>query len=129
MVVFAYTIVWVLLSIRAKNEYVSTVRKRLASRRLDLDSLRINVSEAGTIRVLEETSQSSNPRQAVYALTLLAEAPGYRLEKLLSTLADSTLPEVRGKVYELAKQRSMRTLYENALANCAPRDSVTMRRW
>ena len=54
--VFAYTLIWIFLSIRAKNEYVSTVRKRLASRRLDLDSLRINVSEAGTIRVLEEAS-------------------------------------------------------------------------
>ena len=28
---------------------------------------------------------------------------------------DSTLPEVRGKVYELAKQRGLRNLYENAL--------------
>ena len=30
-------------------------------------------------------------------------------------LVDSTLPEVRGKVYELAKQRGLRNLYENAL--------------
>jgi AAA family ATP:ADP antiporter len=116
IVVFAYTIFWVFLSIRAKNEYVSTVRKRVASRRLDLDSLRINVSEAGTIRMLEETAQANNPRQAVYALTLLAEAPRYRLDRQLSALVDSPLPEVRGKVYELAKQRGMRTLYDNSLA-------------
>ena len=113
--VFAYTIVWVYLSLRAKSEYVSTVRKRLATRRLDLDSLRVNVSEAGTIRVLEEASELNNPRQAVYALTLLSEAPRYNIEKRLTRLVDSTLPEVRGKVYELAKQRGFRTLYENAL--------------
>ncbi len=113
--VFAYTIGWVYLSMRAKSEYVATVRKRLESRRLDLDSLRVNVSEAGTIRVLEEASELNNPRQAVYALTLLSEAPRYNLEKRLTRLVDSTLPEVRGKVYELAKQRGLRNLYENAL--------------
>ena len=116
IVVFAYTIVWVFLSIRAKNEYVATVRKRLASRRLDLDSLRINVNEAGTMRLLEETTESSNPRQAVYALSLLGEASKYPLEKHLVKLVDSTFPEVRGKVYELAMQRGIRSLYENALA-------------
>lgn len=114
--VFAYTIVWIFLSIRAKNEYVSTVRKRLASRRLDLDSLRINVNEAGTIRLLEETTESDNARQAVYGLSLLAEATKYPLEKRLVKLVDSKFPEVRGKVYEFAKQRGVRTLYDNALA-------------
>jgi AAA family ATP:ADP antiporter len=114
--VFGYTIIWVFLSLRAKKEYVSTVRKRLATRRLDLDSLRINVNEAGTMRLLEETSESSNPRQAVYALSLLGDASKYPLEKRLVKLVDSTFPEVRGKVYELAKQRGIRDLYENALA-------------
>jgi AAA family ATP:ADP antiporter len=116
LAVMAYTIVWVFLSLRAKKEYISTVRKRIASRRLDLDSLRVNVSDAATVRLLEETTESENPRQAVYALSLLAEAPRYPLQKRLEKLVDSTLPEVRGEVYEIAKQREIRTLYENALA-------------
>ena len=48
-------------------------------------------------------------------MSLLSEAPRYNLEKRLTRLVDSTLPEVRGKVYELAKQRGLRNLYENAL--------------
>lgn len=116
IVVFGYSLVWIVLSVRAKNEYVSTVRKRLASRRLDLDSLRINVNEAGTIRLLEQTTEANNARQAVYALSLLAEVPNYAMEKRLVKLVDSTLPEVRGKVYEVAKQRNIRSLYDNAVA-------------
>ena len=59
LAVIAYTIVWVFLSLRAKNEYVSTVRKRIASRRLDLESLRVNVSDAATVRLLEEATEST----------------------------------------------------------------------
>lgn len=113
--VFAYTLVWILLSLRAKSEYVATVRKRLASRRLDLDSLRINVNEAATIRLLEETTQANNARQAVYALSLLSEANKYPLDKQLTLLVESKFPEVRGKVYELARQRELRALNDNAL--------------
>ncbi len=116
LAVIAYTIIWVFLSLRAKSEYIATVRKRIASRRLDLDSLRVNVSDAATVRLLEEATEFDNPRQAVYALSLLSEAPRYPLEKQLQKLVDSTLPDVRGHVYQLAKQRGFRGLYENALA-------------
>ena len=92
------------------------MRNRLASRRLDLDSLRINVNEASTIRLLEQTTETNNARQAVYALTLLAEAHGYNAGEALLNLIDSTLPEVRGKVYELAREREFRSLYDKALA-------------
>jgi AAA family ATP:ADP antiporter len=115
LAVIAYTFIWIFLALRAKNEYVSTVRNRLASRRLDLDSLRVNVNDANTIRLLEETTEVNNERQAVYALSLLAEANGYRLERRLERLIDSNLPAVRGKVYEIAKERGFRALYDKSL--------------
>lgn len=116
LVVLGLSVVWMLLSVRAKNEYVVTVRKRLSSRRLDLESLRINVREAATIRILEETVDTGTPRQVSYALTLLAEAPNYGLEQRLETMADSKSPEVRGTVYDLARRRGLKTLYDKALA-------------
>ena len=66
--------------------------------------------------LLEQTTETNNARQAVYALSLLAEVPNYAMEKRLVKLVDSTLPEVRGKVYEIAKQRNIRSLYDNAVA-------------
>ena len=116
IVVMIYAAVWIFLSVRAKNEYVATVRKRLELGRLDLDSLRVNVTDAATIRLLEQTTEGANARQAAYALSLLAEARGYPIQKRLQVLADSKLPDVRGRVFELARERNMPDLTDAALA-------------
>lgn len=115
LVVLGYCSVWVVLSIRARNEYVGTVRKRLEMGRLDLDALRVNVTDAATIRLLEQTTEKGAPGQAVYALSLLADIPGYAMDKQLKQVADSKLPVVRGKVYEIARERGIRGLNDQAL--------------
>jgi AAA family ATP:ADP antiporter len=99
LVVLGYCALWIVLSIRARNEYVATVRKRLELGRLDLHELRVSVTDASTIRLLEQTSESGTVRQAVYALSLLADIPAYPLEQRLKKLIESSSPEVRAKVY------------------------------
>lgn len=116
LVVLAYCVGWILLSIVARNEYVSTVRKRLELGRLDLQELRVSVTDAGTIRLLEQTSENGTARQAVYALSLLADVPGYALEQRLNQLIGSKVPEVRGKIYELALEHRIRGFADQALA-------------
>jgi ATP:ADP antiporter, AAA family len=103
LVVMLLTIPWILLSLRASKEYVATIRKRIASRQLDLESTRVRVTDAETIRVLEEAAKGANPRQATYALSLLAQAPDYDVGPLLRLFADSPIPEVRRAAYELAR--------------------------
>lgn len=103
LVVIGLTIPWILISLRARNEYVATIRKRLAARRLDLESARITVREPATVALLEQTAAGGNARQAAYALSLLAEAPDYDLTPLLCKLATSPFDEVRAKVYQLAR--------------------------
>lgn len=103
LVVIALTVPWFLISLRARREYVATIRKRLASRRLDLENPRISVQDRETIRLLEETASAPNARQATYALSLLAEARGYDIARHLRKLVNSPLPEIRAKVYELAR--------------------------
>ena len=102
-VVILLIIPWILLSLRASKEYVATIRKRIAGRQLDLESSRIHVTDAETIRLLEEAAKGGNPRQAAYALSLLAQAPDYDVRPLLSMFADSPVPEVRRTAYELAR--------------------------
>ncbi|MBI3281744.1 MAG: HEAT repeat domain-containing protein [Acidobacteria bacterium] len=116
LVVIGFTLVWIVLSIRAKNEYVSTVRRRLETRRLDLESLRINVRDRDTVRLLEQAIASGAPRQITYGLSLLAQAPGYPLEKALASLADHSSPEVRAAVFGLARERNFDGLLDRALA-------------
>ena len=116
LVVLGLCVVWSILSIRAKNEYVSTVRKRLEMRRLDLEGLRVNVREARTVTLLEAAVRDGTPRQAAYAISLLAEAPGYRLEPLLEQAAGNSAPEVRAQAYGLARERKFAALSDRALA-------------
>lgn len=116
LVVIGYCAIWIFLSINAQREYVATVRKRLERGRLDLQDLRISVTDAATIRLLEEKSESGNARQAAYALSLLAEARNYPIERRLDLLVSSKLPEVRGKVFEIAQERGLTKYTEQALA-------------
>jgi ATP/ADP translocase len=114
LVVMALTAVWVALALVASREYVATVRKRLKSRRLDIEDVRVRVSDPGTVRLLEETALGDNSRQATYALTLLGETQGYNLEPLLRRLAAGAPPEVRTRVFELARSERSPALVEEA---------------
>ena len=78
---------WVLLALRATKEYLSTVRRRVESRRLDLEGARITVQDTETVRLLEHVARGPNPRQVSYALSLLDDAPNYKLGPLLEEVA------------------------------------------
>jgi AAA family ATP:ADP antiporter len=114
-VTVAFSLAWILLSVRASREYVTTVRKRLASRRLDIDSARVSVGDPETLGLLEQTALCDNPRQAVFALGLLAETQRYDLHPFLIKLAGSPAADVRAKVYELARQQGDGQLLDRAL--------------
>jgi AAA family ATP:ADP antiporter len=114
----SFCIVWMFLVWMAKNEYVRTVRQRFAARRFDLEQARWTVRDAATIGVLEQELDSTEPRRVSYALSLLAEAPGYQLAPRLARLGGHAAPEVRRAVYELAAARKV----DGALAELARRD-------
>jgi ATP:ADP antiporter, AAA family len=120
-VVIALSVVWIVYSHRAKREYVASIRKRLADRRLDLSSTRLAVTDAATVQFLEEAAQGTTPRQAVYALSLLAEAPKYDMRPLLLRQARGALPEVRAKMYEIAANLRYDGLLEIAAADSGAR--------
>lgn len=107
---------WLALAHRARREYMDTVRRRVESRRLDLEDARISVQDTETVKLLEQAARSPNPRQVLYAVSLLGEAPGYDLAPLLMELVDSPSDLVRAKVYELARGAGFTGLEDRALA-------------
>ena len=86
-VIFGISILWILLSARAGEEYLETIRRRLESRRLDLEGARITVAGAETVALLEKTLEEGTPRQAAYAIGLLADVPGYDVGPRVEALA------------------------------------------
>src|ERR1039457_4215223 len=114
---------WVFLTVRAQREYVRTIRRRLEARRLDLDGARIQVQDAETVHLLETAAAGSNPRQAAYAISLLADAPGYDAASLLERLAGSPFAEVRAQLYALARRCGSTALVERAAAEIESPDA------
>ncbi len=102
-IVLGFVVIWILLSVNASREYSRTVRKRLESRRLNLEDSRVRVTDSATVKLLEQAAMSPNARQASYALGLLGEAAGYDLAPQLRKLVASPSAEVRSKVFELAR--------------------------
>ena len=100
--VVGFCVLWIFLSVLASREYLSTIRRRLASRRLDLSGVHLAVADAGTIQLLERQLTGGTPRQASYALGQLAEAAQYEIAPLLAGLVNSPAVEIRRKVYEVA---------------------------
>jgi ATP:ADP antiporter, AAA family len=105
---------WMYFSHLARKEYIATIRRRFEARRLDLESARVTVSDAATIKFLRETLEQGTPRQAAYALSLLADAPGYDVRPALEKAAGSTSPEVRDKVYEVGARLKWDGLLQRA---------------
>ena len=136
LITVGFSLVWIALAARASREYAATVRRRLSSRRLDMESSRVSVDDPATLALLEQTACGENPRQAAYALGLLAEAPGYNLRPLLGKLAENPAVEVRTKVFELARverdpgncwMARSAELFARIGATCAPRPSAAAR--
>ena len=111
----AFAAVWIVLARRAKREYMGTVRGRLERRRLELEDTRAPVGDPAVVSLLEQAAAAGSPRQASYALALLAESPGYHLDPLLARLAASDSPELRSKVYQVARTARSGVVLEAAL--------------
>lgn len=106
--------VWAALAVYARREYVDSVRRRLAARRLDLESMRIPYQDASLVRRLEQLAAQGEGRQSLYALRLLAEIPGYPLEPLAMRLVGGATPAVRAALYETALSRGWTSLLKDA---------------
>jgi AAA family ATP:ADP antiporter len=115
VVTFCMVGLWSLLAWRARGEYLATVLKRIQSRRLDLETVPLQVQDPALIALLEKTARGPNPRQSTYALSLLAEIPDYRGTPLLKKLVGSPHPSVRAKVYEIARAANVPELLDQAL--------------
>lgn len=125
MLTLVFTGAWILLARMAQREYTGTVRGRIERRRLELEDARLTVGDPGTLRLLEQTVESVNARQACYALSMLAEAPEYDLVPLLRRLSASPLLEMRAKVYDVAGSIGSVELLAAALAEIqAPESQI-----
>lgn len=101
---------WAGLALYARKEYIATVRRRLESRRLDLESMRIPYQDPSLLQMLAEAARGGNARAAGYAISLLDEVPNYPLDTLAVRLIEDAAPPVRAQLFEIAPRRRMTAL-------------------
>jgi HEAT repeat protein len=100
----------------AQREYTRSVRQRLESRTLDLESLRVNSADPATIALLEAACGEENARQAVYAISTLSGLPDYDIAPVVAKGLSHRSADVRAKCFELAAERGMTEAAAPAMA-------------
>ena len=116
IIVMVLSVIWIMLSIVAKREYIATVRSRLEMRRLDFDTARLNVKDPATLKLLRETALSPNPRQAAFALSVIMNVDDWPALIPLDQIIGNASPEVRATAYELAEKSGNAKFLDNAMS-------------
>jgi AAA family ATP:ADP antiporter len=65
------TVLWVLMAMRARREYLQTFRQSLASRQVQGHDLRITTADLSTIETLLQELSQPDPARVVYAIDVL----------------------------------------------------------
>ena len=97
MVVLGLVVVWLVLVLLIRKEYVNAFRQALQRREIELDQLTINITDASTINTLRESLRSPNEREIEYALDMLVAAEDRSLLDDLLPLLQHKSAGVRGK--------------------------------
>jgi HEAT repeat protein len=97
----ALIVVWMFIAAAAAKEYVRSFRRSLRQRAVDTD-LPINVSDITTLEILVQSLGSSDPRQVLHSLDILASHNRHYLVPPLLLHHDDA--EVRLKTLEILGQ-------------------------
>ncbi len=115
-IVMFLSLVWIVLSVFAKREYIETVRKRLETRRLDFDASRLNVEDPAMVKMLQQAALSSSPRQAAYALSVLGTLDRWQTLVPLKRIFENPSPDVRTMAFDLARKSGSAEFLDLAMA-------------
>ncbi len=75
VVALLLVVVWALLAIRLRRQYVASFRRAVARRELDREDLRTSLRDPGAVATLAAALRSPSPREVAYALAMLRSVP------------------------------------------------------
>ncbi len=67
----AMTVLWIIMALRARREYLQSFRRSLASRVMDSTDLRVPSADLSTIETLVQELSNTDPARVVYAIDML----------------------------------------------------------
>ncbi|MFC1558066.1 Npt1/Npt2 family nucleotide transporter [candidate division KSB1 bacterium] len=101
LVVLVLLVIWFIIALLMKKEYVNAFRIAIEKREIDPAKLRINMNEASTISMLKASLNSNNERQVVYALDMLSSITGINLTEDVKPLLQHRVSEIRRRAIQI----------------------------
>lgn len=140
-------VLWIIMALRARREYLSSFRRSLESRVMEVDELKVTGADLSTIETLVQELSQPDPTRVVYAIDMLEsldkrnlvtplllyhEAPGVRLRALRAIgsvrrdIALSWLPQLRRMLSD--SDSGVRAAAIAAICNINNEDAATLTR-
>lgn len=104
-VVFIILVFWILVALMIRKEYVNAFRKALERREIDLNEIRMHITDAATIQTLTATLRSDNERQITYALDMLMSVKDVELTSAVLPLLQHRSAAIRKKTIEILQNQ------------------------
>lgn len=109
-IIFILLAIWLVMVFMMRKEYVNSFRTALEKRTIDLSEIRSNINDPSTVNSLIVSLASTNDRQVVYALELLASVKDVELKWPLKPLLNHRSSEIRLKALEVLHTHGDKTL-------------------
>ncbi|MFC1489704.1 Npt1/Npt2 family nucleotide transporter [Candidatus Latescibacterota bacterium] len=106
VIVIAFLLIWIVIGIFTKREYLNAFRLALSKREIDPDQLRININEVSTINSLKSALKNENDRQVEYALDMLGTVKKININQEILSLLDHKNSKIRLKSILILQSRN-----------------------
>ena len=103
LVVIGLLVIWLVLTVFMRREYVNSFRKAIERREIDFSQLQTHIKDKGAIEALIKSLQSDNERQIIYALEMLKSVKDKNIAGTVSPLLHHKSAEVRYHAINILK--------------------------
>jgi HEAT repeat protein len=102
-VVIGLLLIWIVMALVMRREYVNTFRKALERRTIDPAEIRIDISESATLKTLVNSLHASNSREIAYALNMLESVRDRSVVEHVAPLLSHAEADIRKKALSVLK--------------------------
>ena len=104
LIILALILIWVVLIMRIRKEYVQAFRLAIEKRTIDLEEHSVNLEDASIFASLLKVLEGNNDRQIRYVLHLLENVKNDQFISYFRPLLQHVSPEIRHRVLVMLSQ-------------------------
>ncbi len=103
--VIALVLLWIMLGLAIRKQYISAFRQALDKGEIDPEQLTVKINDASTVKNLVKALESDNERLISYSLGMLTEVQDDKLVDSIYPLLKHGNGEIRGKAVQVLQRQ------------------------